>query len=113
MLVADETNNRVVELSFNGSNFTWVGSYTGGGTLKKPDGVAADAAGKIYATDIVNNQLVVLNPNGTLSAAVKPTGAAAFLTPQAVSVASDGCIYVSDTYHDRIQVYTYDTGSCT
>ncbi len=113
VLVADETNNRIVELSFNGSNFTWVGSYTGGGVLNKPDGVAADAGGQIYATDIVNNQLVVLNPSGGVVATVKPTGGDAFLTPQSVAVDANACIYVSDTYHDRIQVFTYDTGSCT
>jgi tripartite motif-containing protein 71 len=113
VVVADEGNNRVVELSFNGSSFAWVDSYMAGGVLRKPDGVAADASGQIYATDTFNNQLVVMNPSGGLVATVKPTGAGAFLAPQSVSVDTKGCIYVSDTYHDRIQVYTYDSGSCS
>jgi sugar lactone lactonase YvrE len=116
VFVADETNNRIVELSYNSSSkvFAWVGSYTGGGALKKPDGVSLDAGGKMYIADTVHNQLVVLNGDGSLYAVMKPTLANALLTPESVTFDTlNKCIYVSDTYHDRIQVYTYDTGSCT
>jgi sugar lactone lactonase YvrE len=116
VFVADETNNRIVELSYNSvsNTFAWIGAYTGGGSLKKPDGVSLDATGKMYVADTAHNQLVVLNSGGTLYAVMKPTLANAFLTPQSVTFdTANGCIYVSDTYHDRIQVYTYNTGSCT
>lgn len=105
VFVADRNNDRIVELSFNGSSFSWVGTFGGTGTLKRPEGVAVDAT-RVYVADTGNNRLVVLQrPGGAVLATV--TG---MLTPQDVAVDANDCVYVSDTYHDVIKVYSY--GGC-
>jgi sugar lactone lactonase YvrE len=106
LFVADKNNNRIVELGFNGSNFSWIGTFTGSGTpkLKKPEGVAADGT-YLYVADTMNNRMAVIRRSDNITVGTV-TG---MLTPQSVTV-SDGCVYVSDTYHDVVKVYSY--GGC-
>jgi DNA-binding beta-propeller fold protein YncE len=113
VFVADETNNRIVELSYAAGAFGWIGSYTGSASLLKPDGVAVDSSGEIFVADTGHSQLVVLNADGSLYSVFKPAGSGALTSPQSVTLDANGCIYLSDTYNDVVDVYTFDTGSCT
>jgi DNA-binding beta-propeller fold protein YncE len=105
VLVADRSNNRIVELTdTGGKQISVVRTLTGG--FHRPEGVAVDAAGRIYVADTNDHQVVVLNPNGTIKATMTGHGTG-FLYPSSITVDPAGRILVSDTYHDRIQVYTY------
>lgn len=104
LLVADRGNNRVVELSYSGGNFTWVRTLTDG--FSKLEGVAADSTGRIYVADTNNNRMVVLNANGTeLAVVTNPS----MFQPSAVAVDQSDTVYLSDTFNDRVQKYSYGT----
>jgi sugar lactone lactonase YvrE len=104
VLVADASNNRIVELSASpgADTITWVGSRAG---FKRPSGVARDAEGRTYIADSLNDRVVVLQAGDwTKTAAILEDG---YSQPEQVAIGPDGRIYVSDTYHDRILVYAY------
>ncbi|MFN8104575.1 MAG: NHL repeat-containing protein [Acidimicrobiia bacterium] len=102
VLVADRGNNRVVELSYAGGTFTWTRNYTDG--FSKLEGVAADSTGRVYVADTNNNRMVVLGPSGSELAVV--TNPAMF-QPSAVAVDANDVVYLSDTFHDVVQKYSY------
>jgi DNA-binding beta-propeller fold protein YncE len=111
VFVADRNNKRIVELTFDGSSFGWAGTYTAGGTLDKPEGVAA-ADGLLYVADTNDGQLVILHlAGGGVHATL-----GGFDLPQSVSVDLEPggapCIFLSDTYADTVRVYTYG-GACS
>jgi serine/threonine-protein kinase len=103
--VADTLNNRVVKLTAGAgaTNIAWGGSFTAAGQLKAPQGVDADAAGRIYVADTGHSQLVALSGTGAVLAT-----ASGFNSPANVAVRdSDGRVVVADTYNDRLQVYRW------
>jgi sugar lactone lactonase YvrE len=107
LFVADRGNKRIVELSFSGGNLGWVGTWGTGAGLLRPEGVAADTE-NIYVADTGKHRMVVLRlDTGAVRGTVTGTGVAGLDTPQSVSVDGNGCIYLSDTYNDRILVYRY------
>ncbi|GIF22688.1 sugar lactone lactonase YvrE [Actinoplanes tereljensis] len=105
---------------------TWR-SYSGDGgqataaQLGHPAGAALDAAGNLYVADSTNNRIRKISTTGVIStvagngvACVAPCGnadvgdggqatSANLFTPQAVAVASNGDLYLSDTGHNRIR----------
>jgi DNA-binding beta-propeller fold protein YncE len=113
VFVADRGNKRVVRLTFAAGNFSWGGTFgpfSGTDALLRPEGVAADGQ-NVYIADPGKNRMVVVDrASGTVRGIV--TGPGTLDTPQSVSVDADGCVYLSDSYHDRILVYRY-AGSCT
>jgi DNA-binding beta-propeller fold protein YncE len=102
ILVADSKNNRVLELTTSGGNVTGVARTLTG--FKVPEGVAGDAAGRVYVADTGNNRVVVV---GTDSAVLGTLDALS--APQNVTVDTNGRILVSDTGHDKVEVYSYGT----
>jgi DNA-binding beta-propeller fold protein YncE len=103
ILVADVSNNRIVELSDSGgAGIQFLKNYKTGLGLSGPQGVAADAAGRIYIADSGNSRVVILNSDGSLIGSL--TG---FNRPENIAVDAGGRIYVADTYNDTIVVYSY------
>jgi DNA-binding beta-propeller fold protein YncE len=83
----------------------------GFGTLKRPSGIAFDAAGdRLLVVDTGHHQLLVLSPEGTLIKAVGTRGSVAgeFNFPTNVTIDRAGRIYVSDTLNFRVQVFDRD-----
>jgi tripartite motif-containing protein 71 len=99
--VADTGNNRVVELSA----LTGAPIRTFGG-LHGPEGIAVDAAGNIWVSDTAWNRIVELSPSGSLLLAFGSAGSAhnQFNHPSHLEI-SNGQLFVSDEYNDRIEVY--------
>ena len=67
--------------------------------LKQPAGVAADAAGAIYVSDLGNNQVLKL-PAGASSPSVLPF--AGLNRPDDVAVDTGGSVYVVDSLNFRV-----------
>jgi DNA-binding beta-propeller fold protein YncE len=99
VLVADRGSNRVVRVSSpDGRSFAVRSVYTG---FNKPEGVTVDDADRIYVADTANDRVVVHNPAGTQIGVL--TG---FDDPVDVEW-SNGVLYVSDTYADRVRTYRW------
>jgi serine/threonine-protein kinase len=85
-----------------GAGIQFLKNYKTGLGLSGPQGVAADAAGRIYIADSGNSRVVILNSDGSLIGRL--TG---FNRPENIAVDAGGRIYVADTYNDTIVVYSY------
>lgn len=109
ILVADTKNHRVVKLSATRADsgsfaISWVGTFNAGGTLRLPEGVDGDAAGRIYVADTAHSQLVALDGAGAVLATLN-----GFNSPANVAVNdATNRIVVADTYNDRLQVYVWE-----
>ena len=62
VLVADQGNNRLVVLGFDGAEFSYLDSFSAG--FNAPTSVAVDAQGNIAVADTGNNRIVVLDSEG-------------------------------------------------
>jgi len=101
--VADQGNNRIVVLSFDGREFAYVGSLDAG--LNSPTGVAVDTLSRIVVADTGNSRVVVLDASGNLLAEfTEPTDGytGPFSAPCGVAVDPNGDIVVADTGNRRV-----------
>jgi streptogramin lyase len=101
--VADQGNNRVVALSFDGRELGYLDSLDA--ALNYPTGVAVDALGRIVVADTGNNRIVVLDPSGNLVAEfTEPNDGytGTFNAPLGVAVAPNGDLVVADTGNRRV-----------
>lgn len=98
VLVVEELNNRVTELSYTGGSFGFVRTIQGG--FSRPRGVAADSIGNIYVADGRNNRVVALDRTGAVVGTI--TG---LLEPEGVSVGANDELFVSDSFNGVIRVY--------
>lgn len=86
------------------------------GELQAPRGLALASDGSLYVADSRNHRIQHFAPDGSLiqawgsfadvAAGEAPGGA--FYEPWDVAVASDGSVFVSDTWNHRIQKFTAD-----
>ncbi len=132
LYIADTDNHRIRKIS--GTTITTVAGdgeqgFSGDGAaataagIDSPNGVAVDAAGKIYIGDTHNQRVRVVNTAGVISTLAGGTskayggddGAAtsAFLArPRGLSVDAQGNIYVADSDNHRIRLIA-TTGKIT
>ena len=96
--------------------FQWGSQGSGDGQFKLPAGIAVDAAGKVYVTELANNRVQVFDASGELlhkwgsegrgiGPFRKRSGDGQFNWPKAIAVDPAGNVYVGDTYNDRVQVF--------
>ena len=104
--VADRGNNRIQQYSYSPTTgFAFVKSWTAGGTLDTPEGVAVDQTGRVIVADSNDDQMVVMTPTGAVESTTS-----GLHHPQAVEVGPDGRIYLADTYADVVRIYTINDG---
>jgi hypothetical protein len=122
--IADTSNNAVRRVDHNGVITTVAGTgqrgFTGDGgpaasaQLAAPNGVAVDATGNLYIADFNNNRVRKVGPNGVITTVAGngtsgyggdggPATAASLRNPWDVVVASDGTMYIADTFNYRIR----------
>jgi hypothetical protein len=104
--VADEGNDRIVELSPGGTVLArWGSSGSADARFRRPAGVAVDGAGDVYVVDSENNRVEVFGPSGSFLekwgiGGVLPGD---FSQPSAVAVDCAGNVYVADTDNNRVE----------
>jgi len=87
----------------------WGGHGTALGFLDQPTGVATNAAGQVYVTEIANNRVQRFESDGTLPHAwgTPGMGAGQFTQPYDVAVDPSGDVYVID-HANRVQKFDED-----
>lgn len=106
--VADAELGYVVALASDGNPVAVIGK----GLLKRPTGVAYDAAGaRLFVVDTHAHDIKVFAPDGRLLATLggRGEGAGEFNYPTHLAFAR-GELYVTDTMNSRVQVVAADTG---
>ncbi len=115
LYVADRQNSTIRKLSPTGAVTTLAGQAGNGGShdgplqnaqFSKPEGIAVDAAGKVYIADTGNSTIRVIDPAGvvwTLAGLAGSPGSddglgssARFYHPRGIAVDSLGDVYVTD-----------------
>lgn len=121
VLVADESAHRIVELSPSGAVArAWGSAGSGNGQFNGQEspsigGIAVAPSGNIYASDTWNGRIQEFSPSGVFIRAwgqqnlgqtnLKPDD---FYGPRGMAVGPDGNVYVADTGHKRVQVFSAD-----
>ncbi len=103
VFVADQGNDRVVVLEFDGTAFRYTESFTA--DFEAPGGLALDGFDNLYVADTGNHRIVLLNPAGNLLAEyTEPNDgySGSFETPRGVAVTAEGEILVADTGNQRV-----------
>jgi sugar lactone lactonase YvrE len=122
--IADTDNSRVRGIDPGGNIFTFAGngnaSYFGdggparAGSVNQPQGVGTDAAGNVYIADTLDNAVLKVGLDGTITT-IAGTGTAAFSGdggpavraalnhPRAATVDPTGVVYIADTGNNRVR----------
>jgi hypothetical protein len=122
--MADRMNHRIRKVDLNGTITTVVGTgeagYAGAGLaatsgrLNLPRGVYADSAGNAYIADTYNHRVRKVDASGIMTTIAGngaadfsgdggPASAASLSYPTGIFVASDGSVYIADSFNDRIR----------
>jgi sugar lactone lactonase YvrE len=117
--VADSSNNRIRKIDTSGNVTTVAGTTTSGSTnangtnakFSFPVGIAVGNDGVIYVAETGNNRIRKIDTSGNVTTLTGSTSgyadgaltSAKFNVPQALTVASDGNVYVADTVNNRIR----------
>ena len=112
ILVTDEVNHRIQQLSSTGQHLRTVGTK-GSGLLQfqSPGGITVHPhTGKVYVTEIDSHRIQVLNSDLTYSGSFGRKGSTngEFNAPYDVATDRGGNVYVADNGNHRIQVFTAD-----
>jgi streptogramin lyase len=103
VIVADQGNNRLVVLSFDGTEFSYLDSFDAG--FNGPTGVAVDARGNLAIADTGNNRIALLGSEGSVLAEfTEPNDgySGAFNAPRGVAMEPCGTLVVADTGNQRV-----------
>jgi DNA-binding beta-propeller fold protein YncE len=120
--VADTENNRIQKFTSEGVFVSqWGTQGTGEGEFNNPTGIAVASDGSVYVADTDNDRIQKFTTEGTFVSKwgdewygedeggdeeFVGTGDGDLFSPKGVAVASDGSVYIADTYNNRIQQFT-------
>ena len=107
VLVADYCNNRVQVFDASGHYLSSITHTTPGERLQRPVSVAVGPDDWVYVVEQDLNKVSVFDENHKYikSFGKKGDKDGEFNEPYATTVNDDGCVYVSDTYNCRVQVF--------
>ena len=115
MYITDTNNHRIQKWTFGASSgVTVAGNSTAGNTdadLNRPSSVIVDSRGYMYIGDASNNRIQRWAPSGCVGDCLvgcsQLNGSATdrLGNPQAVAFDSQGALYVSDGYQNRVQKF--------
>jgi sugar lactone lactonase YvrE len=119
LYIADQRNNKIRKISASGIVSTLAGNGTEGSangtgpsaTFNDPRGIATDAAGNVYTSDIINHRIRKITPAGVVTTLAggaqgyaNATGTSAqFSSPRGLATDTQGNLYVADSYNARIR----------
>ncbi len=116
--IADCWNHRIVKLSSDGKFLLAFGKKggpwgydEGDGQFLYPSGVAVDAKGNIYVSDLNNNRLQKFDAKGKflLKWGVEGRQDGQFSKPGALVMDKQDRLWVADVGNDRVQRFTFDS----
>ncbi len=123
--IADTQNNRVREVTMDGSINTFAGNGNGGysgdggpavsAQLNQPYGLAFDGSGSLYIADFNNSRVRKVTPDGNIATVAGnggtffagdggPAVSSSLNRPQSVAVDSSGNLYIADTQNNRVRM---------
>lgn len=76
----------------------------GEGELKWPAGIAIDANGLVYISEVYNNRVSVFTSEGQFVGRVGK-GPGGLDHPRGLALDSTGMVFVCDSYNNRVQIY--------
>jgi streptogramin lyase len=99
---------QVDELGAAGEVLLQFGSLGIGPGQFHPAGIAVNASGDIYVTDLLSSRVEIFNPQGTFLEQFGSFGTAPgdFEFPVGIAIGSTGNVYVADTDNNRIEKFT-------
>jgi hypothetical protein len=106
VLVADNGNDRVVELASGGSVVRqWGSRGSSDGRFRAPSGIGVGTNGEVFVLDGGNNRVQVFDGGGRFLGrwGLRGTALGAFSQPMALAVDCAGAVYVADTNNNRVQ----------
>jgi hypothetical protein len=132
LFVADQLNSSIRKITPSGAVSTYaglpwaLGSNDGGAnvaTFYNVAGVAVDASGNVYVADSTNDLIRKITPSRFVSTIAGSAGVsgssdgvgrnARFFLPSGIAAASDGTLYVADSWNSTIRLITPDTSVTT
>jgi DNA-binding beta-propeller fold protein YncE len=113
--VTDSDNGRILVFGSDGTGVVRVGRGAGEGSLGLPRGLAIDDSARIFAVDTTAQEVQIYrSPAATASPldflgsfGVPGIGDGQFNFPSSVATDSRGHVYVTDTFNDRVQLWSY------
>lgn len=111
LFVADDQHHRVVVLDTGGRQLTAIGRGPGTapGQLSFPYGVAADAAGRVFVADDLNQRVSRFSSAPAYAYKARfgsfGTGPGQLAYPRGIAVDGTGRVYVANTGNDRVEVF--------
>jgi hypothetical protein len=103
VIVVDRDNNRLVELTFDGEEFSYLDTITA--DFNAPSSVSVGRMGILAVADTGNNRIVVLDSRGNMLAEyVQPNDgySGLFSSPRGVAFDQNGDLVVADTGNARV-----------
>jgi sugar lactone lactonase YvrE len=112
LYIADDNNNRVVEIPANGSAPTAIDPVVAGSGLRVPRGVAIDAAGNLYISDLDSNRIMEVPANGAPVTATDPiVNGIGLHYPCGLVIDAVGNLYIADVDNARVLEIPANGGS--
>ena len=107
VLVADYSNNRIQVFTASGRHLSSITHTTPGQRLQGPISVAVGPDDWVYVVECSANRVSVFDENGKYIKSFGKQGDKnrEFKDPHCIAVSDVGCVYVSDTGNNRVQLF--------
>lgn len=115
LLLSDSNNGRLVSIRADGQSQVRIGRGAGQGSLGVPRGLAIDEQGRIFVADTTGQHIAVYRePSGDTknldflgTFGDQGAGEGKFNFPTSIALDTRGRVYVTDTFNDRVQIWSY------
>lgn len=115
LYVTDSNNGRLITYDVDGKSTVRIGRGAGQGNLGLPRGLAIDSSNRIFSVDTSAQGVLIYRTPGSQDQQVEYLGSfgvpgaadGQFAFPNDVGIDSRGRVYVTDTFNDRVQIWSY------
>lgn len=98
--VSDGSEHRILVFDLSGQ---FLQSWTVGGSLNFPRGLALDSSGRLHLADAGNGRILILNSSGQLQ---RTYGGSSLRHPRGLSIGPAGVIAVADSVLGLVQIFS-------